>query len=575
MEILDMFCLKVFTPVLDRFSPLSYAIADYIHRVVAKHRGYETCFRESLNYVFIIQAMGLFKEISDDCIKCTKLRKKYLEVSMGPIADEQLVIAPPFWIAMCDIFGPCQVYVPGHSMLSRNKQAVDVKCYVLVFVCLVTKLVNMQVIETKKTDGVIDGINRLGCEVGIPSFVLVDQDSSIIKALNEAEVNLKDLQHVLYKEKGIKFKTCPVSGHNMHGAVERKIRSVQECLERADVANMRLHATGYQTFVKLAENDINNLPMGYAYGRDSDNSPILKLIFPNMMKIGRSNKRAIDGPVRMPKGPGELMKRVEQAYNSFYKLWNTAIVPKLMKQNKWYDSKAELQVNDLVYFKKEESELSSRWTVGKITEVIHSKDGQVRRATVQYQNANEKEFRLTDRAARSLVKLFHIDDENWTDDMAEVEKLVEKIQNDKESNTKLRSNYKMSHVGVEGDLKFKLTAAVVGGVQSDPGGVDPGQLGAKLDAWVAKKRCCKQCCCAPHCSLTGHARGDVNCFDVKEVATMVQRFEFPDMFDRAWLDSEQYEEELVQAQGLHDGLTAVLCGVNLQLGDDTAQFNSD
>ena len=209
MEILDMFCLKVFTPVLDRFSPLSYAIADYIHRVVAKHRGYETCFRESLNYVFIIQAMGLFKEISDDCVKCTKLRKKYLEVSMGPIADEQLVIAPPFWIAMCDIFGPCQIYVPGHSMLSRNKQAVDVKCYVLVFVCLVTKLVNMQVIETKKTDGVIDGINRLGCEVGIPSFVLVDQDSSIIKALKEAEVNLKDLQHVLYKEKGIKFKTCP------------------------------------------------------------------------------------------------------------------------------------------------------------------------------------------------------------------------------------------------------------------------------------------------------------------------------------------------------------------------------
>ena len=50
---------------------------------------------------------------------------------------------------------------------------------------------------------------------------------------------------------------------------------------------------------------------------------------------------------------------------------------------------------------------------------------------------------------------------------------------------------------------------------------------------------------------------------------------FPDMFDRAWLDSEQYEEELVQAQGLHDGLTAILCGVNLQLGDDTAQFNCD
>ena len=388
MQILDNFALKVFTPVLDRYSPLSYAIADYVHRSISKHKGYETCFRESLNYVFIIQAMSLFKEINDDCVKCTKLRRKYLDISMGPVADEQLQISPPFWVCLCDIYGPCKIYVPGHSMPTRNRDAVDVMCYVLVFVCPVTKLVNMQVIESKKAEGVVDGINRLGCEVGLPSFVLVDQDSGIMKALKEAEVNLKDLQYILYKEKGIKFKTCPVSGHNYHGAVERRIRSVQECLERCDVANMRLHATGYQTFIKLAENDINNLPMGYAFERDTDNSPILKLIFPNMLKIGRINRRALDGPVRLPKGPGELMKRVEKAYTAFYKLWNTSVIPKLMKLNKWYDSKAELQVDDLVYFKKEESELSSKWTVGKITEVVHSKDGQVRRATVQYQNAN-------------------------------------------------------------------------------------------------------------------------------------------------------------------------------------------
>ena len=108
-------------------------------------------------------------------------------------------------------------------MPTRNRDALDVMCYVLVFVCPVTKLVNMQVIESKKAEGVVDGINRLGCEVGLPSFVLVDQDSGIMKALKEAEVNLKDLQYILYKEKGIKFKTCPVSGNNFHGAFEMRI----------------------------------------------------------------------------------------------------------------------------------------------------------------------------------------------------------------------------------------------------------------------------------------------------------------------------------------------------------------
>ena len=84
-----------------------------------------------------------------------------------------------------------------------------------------------------------------------------------------------------------------------------------------------------------------------------------------------------------------------------------------------------------MYFQKDENEASSRWTVGKITEVVSSKDGIVRRATVHYQNASETKCRFTDRAARSLIKLFHIDDQNWQADMAEVEKLVEELK-DKE-----------------------------------------------------------------------------------------------------------------------------------------------
>ena len=108
----------------------------------------------------------------------------------------------------------------------------------------------------------------------------------------------------------MRFKCCPVSGHNYHGLVERKIRTVQECLDKCDVDGMRLHSTGLQTFCKLVENQMNNLPMGYSFGRDSDNSPLLKLIFPNMLRVGRNNSRALDGPIRMPSGPGNLMKKL-------------------------------------------------------------------------------------------------------------------------------------------------------------------------------------------------------------------------------------------------------------------------
>ena len=286
-NILTDYNIKLMTPLLDRYSPLSYSIGNHIHTEVAKHGGYETCYRESLNHCFIIQGLSLFRELGDDCTSCARKRKRFIDVNMGPVSDEQLTIAPAFYISMVDIFGPCKVYVPGHAMKTRHRNVVEAKCYVLVFACPVTKAVNLQVIEDKSADGVLDGVNRLGCEVGFPSFLFVDQDSGILKALREAKVELMDLQLLLQKVRDVKFKTCPVSGHNFHGLVERKIRTVQECLEECGFGTMRLHATGLQTVMKLVENDMNNLPIGFSYGRDSDNSPLLKLIFPNMLRCGR------------------------------------------------------------------------------------------------------------------------------------------------------------------------------------------------------------------------------------------------------------------------------------------------
>ena len=37
-EMIEELGIKSMTPVLDRFSPLSYSIGDYIHRIVAKHQ---------------------------------------------------------------------------------------------------------------------------------------------------------------------------------------------------------------------------------------------------------------------------------------------------------------------------------------------------------------------------------------------------------------------------------------------------------------------------------------------------------------------------------------------------------
>ena len=89
--------IRTSLPVLDRHSPLSYAIEQHVHWDLAVHRGAETCSRVSLENVHIIQGEALYREVGKNCMRCAIKRKKYVEKGFGPIRESQLAIAPPFY----------------------------------------------------------------------------------------------------------------------------------------------------------------------------------------------------------------------------------------------------------------------------------------------------------------------------------------------------------------------------------------------------------------------------------------------------------------------------------------------
>ena len=425
--------VKVHTPVLDRYSPLSYSIALYIHNTVGRHKGIETSNRLSLEHVSIMQGMTLFREIADDCWKCKMKRKHFLDVSMGPVAQEQLMIAPPFYVTMIDLFGPIESYVPGFERNTRNRKVLQSKMYVMVAVCVTTKIVNLQVLEGKSADNIVDGFTRLSAEVGIPSIVHVDQDAGAMAGFREAEFDFIDLKHQLHRQFGIEFVTCPKSGHHQHGLVERTIRSIQETFNDHDLKSKRLNTIGWQTFCKLAENSYNNVPFGYSYGREQDNTELLRILTPNMLRVGKINSRVIQGPIRLPVNRKELLGHVEKIYSGWFKIFKDTVVPRLIHQPKWFNLEKDLQPGDIVYFKKDDSVLGTTWKVGEVDQVVHGRDGHVRRAVIKYCVVNENDpqkasIQVTDRAARALVKLWSIDEVDLFDDLSEVQRVYDRTQ---------------------------------------------------------------------------------------------------------------------------------------------------
>ena len=118
--------------------------------------------------------------------------------------------------------------MPRSVRSTHNSSALSSKVWAMVFVCCLTKLTNIQIMESKDCSGVCDGISHLCFEVGSPANMHIDQESSLMKVLREASVDMIDLENVVCRNMGINFIVCAFSRHNAHGLVEAKIKVAQK-----------------------------------------------------------------------------------------------------------------------------------------------------------------------------------------------------------------------------------------------------------------------------------------------------------------------------------------------------------
>ena len=108
---LDPLWVSIKCHLMDIYSPAAYAFAQYIHVELSGH----SYNRLALERIHITQGVSLFRDISDQCLKCKIKRRRFLESSMGPVGDHLFHIAPPFYACQTDLFGPVAVYEPVTS----------------------------------------------------------------------------------------------------------------------------------------------------------------------------------------------------------------------------------------------------------------------------------------------------------------------------------------------------------------------------------------------------------------------------------------------------------------------------
>ena len=301
-----------------------------------------------------------------------------------------------------DLFGPYP------AMCEHNHRSV-VKCYGVVFKDPSTSAIAIFMMQNYSTSAFLQAYTRFSSRYGHPAKMFIDAGSQLVKACKDAEFGIIDVANELSSkyQVGIEYQTCPVGGHNQHGAVERSIRDIKSLLDRV-YSGLKLDLISYETCFAWISNEMNCFPI--CIGTRTSNLDHIDLITPSRLLLGRNNRRSLGGYVKMAT-PSRIMEQMDKVYKSWWNVWkNEKIVDYIPQSPTWKTTSGQPTVGDIVIFLKMETEASFGepvWRIGRVEEVEYSVDGVIRTVVISYKNSNEKVFRSTRRSIRKIAILHH------------------------------------------------------------------------------------------------------------------------------------------------------------------------
>ena len=387
-EGLDVEPLMFVKPVVDRYSPLAYSIMTYAHATLARHRNVAETVRESRSIAFIFSGRDLAIEIREACPFCRRYKARLMTRAMGKLHDNRFVIAPPFYGAQCDMFGPL-------TAICEHNHRSTVKVWGLVFKDPSCGAIAVYCMAKYNTASFVMAYTRHASRYGHPKRVVIDAGSQLVKAVKEMKTSLVELEGLvrIQHQVGIEFRIVPVGSHYQNGQVERGIKEVRNLFQQM-YSGLKLDILSYETAFSWIANELNCFPS--CLGSRTDQLDNLDLITPSRLMHGRNNRRSLSGHATVEM-PSKLLDQMEDTTRAWWKVWEKQRIQDYIAQpSKWLESGGTVNKGDIVVFLRGKKDLAIGepvWRIGRITELTPGRDGQCRRVVVEYRNADEEVFR--------------------------------------------------------------------------------------------------------------------------------------------------------------------------------------
>ncbi|KAK0131367.1 hypothetical protein N1851_033910 [Merluccius polli] len=239
--------------ILSKDQHISDLILRHVHLQLG-HGGRSHVLSATRRKYWVTSGPTAVRKIISRCLICKLHGGKTGEQKMADLPEERVVSdLPPFTNVGVDYFGPVDVK-RGCSIIKR---------YGVVFTCMTSRAVHLEVAYSLDTDSCINALRRFICRRGQVSHLRSDNGTNFVGAERELREALASLNHDRIEralsKKGIKWSFNPPAGSHHGGAWERMIRMIRKILCSV-LRQQTLDDEGFHTVLCEAEAMLNDRP---------------------------------------------------------------------------------------------------------------------------------------------------------------------------------------------------------------------------------------------------------------------------------------------------------------------------
>lgn len=364
--------------IIPNSSRLAWLVIGHAHRLT-KHGGVQIMMQFIRQKFWIPKLRNELRNFIHKCVTCARYNHRFESQLMSELPAERVQIGKPFLCTGVDYAGPFEL-----KMVDKDgKEMIKKKCWVAVFVCLKTRAMHIDVVTDLTSIAFIACYERFIARRGRCEKMFSDNGTSFVGAEKELKKAIDKwtdkpfMDHLCKKSTEWHF-MVPAAPHQ-GGIYEAAVKSMKFHLRRV-AGNKPLPFEQFQTLLVQIEAVLNSRPIHPL----SDDPKDVQALTPGHFLIGEP--LVLPLPFDMPAQPtstgAKLWKERQTMLKHFWNRWQDEYLTSLQERKKWRREKEPLRIGQLVLLKSENFP-PSHWAMGRICELITSKDGKVRSVIVQ------------------------------------------------------------------------------------------------------------------------------------------------------------------------------------------------